>query len=951
MKPLIKNTLLIFISLTIINSFAAAQITRNNFDKFIDTTILQSGKFLNGNSVFICAIKEKDKKIFLKEWKAGILRQLNDTVFIISLEEQNSKTGLDQKFSWIKKANNLWKLSPDVLFQFEKHTIIFPFSVLVSTIKPLNEPPYFLSGITLIKSTIPSVFTTTLKNFEGVNKLLNNDTVNFIGAIATHPKEELQINDLDLSVNKINVLHSIIPVLNGDGITVSIKENLPDTADIDFGARYRYNALAPTSYSSHATIMATMVAGAGNSYYLGKGVANGATITSSNFNNLLPDADSNYRQNNISVQNHSYGVGIENFYGADAAAYDAYTIKNDSLLFVFSAGNSGNLSSTSGKYAGILNYANSTGSFKMAKNIITVGAVDSFGLVSAASSRGPAFDGRVLPTMVAYGEDGTSGASALVSGTAAVLQQAFKLSHNNQLPSSALIKAVLINSADAIDSSALSFAAGYGNLNAVNAVKTIKSVSFLDGNSTDQSVKTFKIIIPTGISKAKFTLVWNDAPAKPNAYVALVNDLDLELHSTTSNQVWLPWVLNGFANADSLSALPVRKRDSLNNIEQITIDNPLPGNYEILVKGFTVLNAGQNFYIAYQFDTVNTFKWNFPSAGDNIFPAVSNIIRWETTFKLDSTILFYSINNGINWQKIDSNLNKNKNYYYWNAPDTNALAILKMQVGTKVFLSEPFTITSKLNAGVGFNCPDSILLYWNKLPGISMYKLFSLQDKYLQPVATIADTSFLFAKKKFPNLQYAVAPVINDVEGVKSYTINYTYQGVGCYVSSFLGDFKNDTTASLQLQLGSKYLIKKIVFQKLQQGNYIALKNVDNIDGLHFDVTDKNLLFGINTYRVQIILADGKIIYSNSTTLFYYKNSNTVVFPNPVIQNKYVSIQLKNLNNQLITITNLVGQVVYKKIATGNVIKVLFNFLKGIYLITITDSSLGTTAHFKIVNL
>ena len=39
-------------------------------------------------------------------------------------------------------------------------------------------------------------------------------------------------------------------------------------------------------------------------------------------------------------------VGIENFYGADAAAYDASAIANPTLLQVFSAGNSGSHIST-----------------------------------------------------------------------------------------------------------------------------------------------------------------------------------------------------------------------------------------------------------------------------------------------------------------------------------------------------------------------------------------------------------------------------------------------------------------------------------------------------------------------------------------------------------------------------------------------------------------------------
>jgi hypothetical protein len=37
--------------------------------------------------------------------------------------------------------------------------------------------------------------------------------------------------------------------------------------------------------------------------------------------------------------------------------------------------------------------------------------------------KGPAFDGRIKPEMVAFGIDGSSGAAALVSGVAILLQQ------------------------------------------------------------------------------------------------------------------------------------------------------------------------------------------------------------------------------------------------------------------------------------------------------------------------------------------------------------------------------------------------------------------------------------------------------------------------------------------------------------------------------------------------
>jgi hypothetical protein len=206
-------------------------------------------------------------------------------------------------------------------------------------------------------------------------------------------QRELIVGSLDLSVNKINLVHKNYSSINGNGVVVSVKENKPDTADIDFKGRFLSTNLSSNTINSHATIMSTMIGGGGNTWHLSKGAAWGSTVSSSSFAVLLPDANSAYQQYNISVQNHSYGVGVESYYGADAAAYDASAISNPSLLHIFSSGNSGTSASTTGTYSGLNGFANLTGSFKMAKNILTVGATDSFSIVAALSSKGPAHDG------------------------------------------------------------------------------------------------------------------------------------------------------------------------------------------------------------------------------------------------------------------------------------------------------------------------------------------------------------------------------------------------------------------------------------------------------------------------------------------------------------------------------------------------------------------------------
>lgn len=934
----VKNILLLVVCVLLLNNLSAQKKqTAFAFKEFVSTDDVANNKY------FFVATSPKKIAAYLHNNQLSVARQLNDTAYIVKLID----ISIANQFSLIYPANNNWKLSP-LLINQEKTNWPKSLLVTVANANAFYSWALFNKQSILVTSTKNSFIIKIEKQIDFTH-LLQQEIVNFISVYNNHPKEELQINNLDVSVNKINVLQSKMPNLDGNGMVLSIKENKPDTTDIDIVGRYTPNALAATQINAHATIMATMAAGAGNSYYLGKGVAWGAAITSSNFNNLLPDGDLNYAQNNITVQNHSYGVGVENFYGADAAAYDASAIANDKLLFVFSAGNSGIATPTTGNYAGIAGVANLTGSFKMAKNIITVGAIDSFNIVAGPSSKGPAYDGRIKPEMVAYGEDGSSGAAALVSGTAIVLQQAYKNNNGGSLPSSALVKAVLLNSCDDVATSGIDFTSGFGSLNAYKAADGMRTQKYFTGTVTNNGSLSFSITIPANLSKAKFTLVWNDAPANANAFKAIKNDLDIQLQSTATSQVWLPWVLNSFANKDSLLLLPVRKRDSLNTVEQISIENPVAGNYNVIVNGFNISSGNQPFAIAYQFDTANVFNWVFPTANDNIFSATANVIRWGATFNTTAATLEFSSNNGLSWQLLSSNINLSNNYFKWTAPDTSAIALLRMTVGAQQFISNPFTISAKPILGIGFNCIDSALLFWNKNKSVSSYQLYGLGNKYLVPLSIITDTQFVFNKMALPYKNFAIAPIINSRIGVKSYTTNYANQGVDCYFKNILADLINNNTTLIKLSIGTTYRVNKIVFEKLVNGNFITLSQTNAINSLDYSATDIKLQKGTNMYRAAIYLQSGQIIYSDAVSVIYFDNTDALIYPNPVLQGSNITTQLKSLQNQILTITDALGRKITEKKITSITYVFPANFSKGLYFFSIKNLENNSTVILKIV--
>ena len=301
----------------------------------------------------------------------------------------------------------------------------------------------------------------------GLARLAASPLVDFVDVADRRAPEERRLNNSDLSVNAISLVHARYPQLGGQGLTVSVKENPFDPTDIDFKGRVVAAATFPGPASDHATAMATLIGGAGNSDPLGRGVANAVRLTTSDFARLLPDDGQQLTQVGVSVQNHSYGVAIENYYGIEAQEYDQHCQQFPTLVHVFSAGNSGSQASLSGRYQGIANFANLTGQFKMSKNTLSVGATDPSGAVSALSSRGPAHDGRVKPELVAYGEGGSSESAALVSGISLLLQQTYRDLHGGTLPPAALVKAALLNSADDLGRPEVDYLHGFGQADAL----------------------------------------------------------------------------------------------------------------------------------------------------------------------------------------------------------------------------------------------------------------------------------------------------------------------------------------------------------------------------------------------------------------------------------------------------------------------------------------------------
>jgi subtilisin family serine protease len=332
-------------------------------------------------------------------------------------------------------------------------------------------------------------------------------------------------------------------------------------------------------------------------------------------------------RNGAVIGSNSWGNDVQGEYDTDASQFDELVRDADpskpgdqAYILIFSAGNAGPNTETLDSPA--------TG-----KNVIAVGACENvpntlaltYGLyadgpdtVADFSSRGPCEDGRIKPDVVTPGTwiasaasasapeealvswsaiddfyvymGGTSMAGPHAAGAAACFVQYYKGLHTNAIPSPALVKAALINSANELDElnggpgPIPNNDEGWGRVTLTNIILTNLSTAaryyeYLDQTVllTNGAVYVHHTLVQNSDEPLKITLAYTDVAGFPGAIPALVNDLDLEVVGPDGTL----YRGNEFAGNDSAPNAP--SPDNLNNVEAVHLSQPLPGDYLVRV--------------------------------------------------------------------------------------------------------------------------------------------------------------------------------------------------------------------------------------------------------------------------------------------------------------------------------------------------------------------------------
>lgn len=507
----------------------------------------------------------------------------------------------------------------------------------------------------------------------------------------------------------------------------------------------------------HGSLISGVIGGSGNIRESWRGVAPECNLLTTAAQQVLDSLPVYYTNHDVVLTNNSYKFNSS--FCHEIALYNLYSgLLDDQLLaypevmHIFSAANDA-LVNVNGCNGYPPAYQTVASFYNAGKNPLTVAGIRYDNTPYASSGRGPTVDGRIKPEITAKalnvygaasingnfnkytGANGVSFAVPFVVGTMALMYEQYNNIYN-QNPSGALMKSIACNSADDIGNPGPDYTYGFGRINAKAAIEVIKNGQFYSDSLSHNEIKTQTISVPSGMRELRVMLYWHDEAGSETASKMLVNDLDISL-TTPDGTNYLPWVLDPSPTGCALNA--TRGIDTLNNIEQITLNNPMEGNYTIQVKGNLLPFGKKAFFINYTFKKENII-FSYPIGNDGIRADERAHLYWTATGDSSTFSLAYSLNDGIDWIPIEDNISGTERHYQWAVPDVfSDQARLKIERNNEVVISERFSISERPVVTITPYCNEAADVCWNEVPGAEKYVVYELlpTDTFMQAIDTI----------------------------------------------------------------------------------------------------------------------------------------------------------------------------------------------------------------------
>jgi len=585
------------------------------------------------------------------------------------------------------------------------------------------------------------------------------------------------------SLHRSNLLdsdHGSGKKYNGEGVSILVRDDGRLGPHIDFQGRLNNFAEGPETAGTHGDGVGGIMAGAGNLDPSKKGMAAGARVFATDYEASYQDTTLWLHQNeNVTVTNSSYSNGCNVGYTIASQTVDQQIFENPTLMHVFSAGNA---NGTSCNYGAGDQWGNITGGHKMAKNAIATANLLADGTLDASSSRGPAHDGRMKPDISANGTDqestnpnngyqvfgGTSGAAPGIVGCLAQLTQAYKTISNGDEPQSALLKATLLNTANDLGNTGPDYRFGWGHVNTFRALRLLELNRWVKGSVSQGETKTHTIQIPNNTRLVKVMVYWADQPSDEGASRTLINDVDIKVTNSTTS--FLPWKLDPTPDPTMLNTPAGKGRDSLNNVEQVAIENPASGTYTVRVTGTEVPFGPQEYFMVWELLN-DQVKVVYPNGGEGVSSGDTVRLHWDA-YGLPTTNFTLRLLNADGTFSPISTQAGTKRMHDWRVPAnlTGKVRFLLVRGSQRDTSDQFFVIAPALkNITVLKVCPDSMTLGWDKINDTLNYAVYTLGQKYME-IAGIADTNFLSFSIVNPQLPkwYSAAAMPDGLAGKRA---------------------------------------------------------------------------------------------------------------------------------------------------------------------------------------
>ncbi len=504
----------------------------------------------------------------------------------------------------------------------------------------------YINGVNWIEEYVqPTVNNDIAANITNVNTVHENYGLNGNGQIVAIADTGLDtgVNDSSMHADLRGRIKSIIQTYN-DGSSADYSGHGTHVA----GSVLGNGSLSGGQYSGMAP-QAELVFQA-----LGDNSGSSLIYPPDDLNDLFQEAyDLGARIHTNSWGGNSYGE-----YTILSQQVDQFMWEHPDMLILFSAGNSG----VDANGDGVID-EDSIGHPATAKNCLTVGASENyrpnimttygtyFSLnttikddyradndkgIAAFSSRGPTNDGRIKPDVVAPGTfiistrsslasgtgwgtvsdnsnylymGGTSMATPITAGSAALVREYYTEIENLTSPSAALLKATIINGAMNLTPGQYGtgeykeiagrpdYSQGWGRVDIENSIypQYPETIRYFDNpkplNTGDSWNVSYDIL--NSDQPLRVTLVWTDYPGDAAAELQLVNNLDLKVVGPDDT-----YDGNG-------------RIDTVNNVEGVELTNLSAGTYTFIVNGTDIPLGPQNFSLVVYFAVdVNEYPQN-----------------------------------------------------------------------------------------------------------------------------------------------------------------------------------------------------------------------------------------------------------------------------------------------------------------------------------------------------